>query len=199
MENTNMSTQNTVALYARVSTADKGQDTEVQLAPLRAYAAAQGLEVVAEYVDAGISGAKRSRPELNRLMADAHQQKFSAIIVARFDRFARSASHLLQALETFQSQGIRFVSINEAIDTNTLAGKMVFTVLAAVAEMERGLIAERVKAGLNHARSKGVKLGRKALDLNITIDPAKSLRQISRESGVALTTLRRRADAQLAA
>jgi DNA invertase Pin-like site-specific DNA recombinase len=195
VENAIMTSQKTVALYARVSTADKGQDTEVQLAPLRAYAQSQGLIVVAEYIDAGISGAKRSRPELNRLMNDASGKNFSAIIVARFDRFARSASHLLQALETFQSLGIRFISLNEAIDTDTLAGKLVFTILAAVAEMERGLIAERVKAGLNHARSKGIKLGRKSLDLTVDFDNTKSLRQLSRETGISLTTLHRRRQA----
>jgi DNA invertase Pin-like site-specific DNA recombinase len=195
VENAIMNPAKTVALYARVSTADKGQDTEVQLNPLRAYAQSQGLTVVAEYVDAGISGAKRRRPELDRLMIDAGNKNFSAIIVARFDRFARSASHLLQALETFQSLGIRFISLNEAIDTETLAGKLVFTILAAVAEMERGLIAERVKAGLNHARSKGIKLGRKSLDLTVDFDNTKSLRQLSRETGISLTTLHRRKQA----
>lgn len=152
-------TPKTVALYARVSTLDKGQDPEVQLTPMREHAARNGWVISAEYVDRGISGAKESRPELNRLMADAQAGAFQIVMVARFDRFARSASHLLRGLETFTAAGISFVSLTEGIDTSTLAGKMVFTVLGAVAEMERGLIAERVKAGMKNAKAKGVKMG----------------------------------------
>jgi DNA invertase Pin-like site-specific DNA recombinase len=111
-------------------------------------------------VDEGISGAKDSRPELDRLMADAHRRRFDVVVVWKFDRFARSVSHLLRALETFQALGIEFVSLSEQLDTSTPTGKMVFTVLGAVAELERSLIAERVKAGLRNARAKGKKLGR---------------------------------------
>ncbi len=113
-----------------------------------------------EYVDEGFSGAKDSRPELNRLMADAHRRRFDAVIVWRFDRFARSVSHLLRALETFKALGIEFVSLSEQVETSTPTGKMVFTVLGAVTELERCLIAERVKAGLRNARAKGKRLGR---------------------------------------
>jgi DNA invertase Pin-like site-specific DNA recombinase len=111
-------------------------------------------------VDVGISGTKEKRPELDRLMADAHRRHFDAVIVWKFDRFARSVSHLLRALETFQALGIHFVSLSESLDTSTPAGKMVFTVLGAVAELERSLIVERVKAGLRNARAKGKRLGR---------------------------------------
>ncbi len=104
--------------------------------------------------------AKDSRPELNRLMADAHRRRFDAVVVWKFDRFARSVSHLLRALETFKALGIEFVSLSEQVDTSTPTGKMVFTVLGAVAELERSLIAERVKAGLRNARAKGKRLGR---------------------------------------
>ena len=113
-----------------------------------------------EYVDEGISGTKDSRPELNKLMADAHRRRFDAVVVWRFDRFARSVSHLLRALENFKALGIEFVSLSEQVDTSTPTGKMVFTVLGAVAELERSLIAERVKAGLRNARAKGKRLGR---------------------------------------
>jgi DNA invertase Pin-like site-specific DNA recombinase len=101
-----------------------------------------------------------SRPELNRLVADAHKRRFDVVCVWRFDRFARSVSHLLRALETFKALGIEFVSYCEQVDTTTPAGKMIFTVLGAVAELERSLIVERVKAGLRNARAKGKRLGR---------------------------------------
>ena len=107
-----------------------------------------------------MSGTKDSRPELNRLIADAHKRRFDVVCVWRFDRFARSVSHLLRALETFKALGIDFVSFSEQMDTSTPAGKMVFTVLGAVAELERSLIVERVRAGLRNARAKGKTLGR---------------------------------------
>jgi DNA invertase Pin-like site-specific DNA recombinase len=116
--------------------------------------------MVDAYIDTGISGTKDSRPELNRLMADAHKRRFDVVAVWRFDRFARSVSHLLRALETFNALGIAFVSLSEQMDTTTPTGKMVFTVLGAVAELERSLIVERVRAGLRNARAKGKRLGR---------------------------------------
>jgi DNA invertase Pin-like site-specific DNA recombinase len=131
------------AIYARVST-NNGQDPEMQLRELREYCRRRGRKLAGEYIDAGISGAKDSRPELNRLMADAHRRNFDAVVVWKFDRFARSVSHLLRALETFRSLGIEFVSLSEQVDTSTPTGKMIFTVLGAVAELERSLIAERL-------------------------------------------------------
>lgn len=147
------------AIYARVST-HNGQDPEMQLRELREYCQRRGWGGVTEYVDVGISGAKEKRPELDRLLADAHRREFDAVVVWRFDRFARSVSHLLRALETFSSLGIDFVSLSEQVDTSTPAGKLVFTVLGAVAELERSLIVERVRAGLRNARAKGKRLGR---------------------------------------
>ena len=134
-----------VAIYARVSTTNNGQDPEMQTRELREY-----------------------RPQLDRLMSDAHRRRFDGVVVWKFDRFARSVSHLLRALENFRSLGIEFVSFSEQMDTSTPAGKMVFTVLGAVAELERGLIVERVKAGLRNAKAKGKQLGRpkKILDTN---------------------------------
>lgn len=165
-----------IAMYARVST-NHAQDVGMQLRELREYCKRRGWTVVAEYVDRGVSGAKDSRPELNKLMADAHRRQFDVVVVWRFDRFARSVSHLLRALETFDSLGIAFVSLSESIDTSTPAGKMVFTILGAVAELERSLIGERVRAGLRNARAKGIKLGRPSLRELTMAD----IRQIRRE------------------
>lgn len=148
------------AIYARVSTANNGQDPTVQTRELEEYCQRRGWKVAGQYIDVGISGAKEKRPELSRLVADAHRRKFDAVIVWKFDRFARSVSHLLRALETFKALGIEFVSLTEGVDTSTPTGRMIFTVLGAVAELERSLIAERVKAGLRNARAKGKKLGR---------------------------------------
>ena len=140
----------------------------MQLHELREYCERRGWTVAGEYVDAGISGAKDRRPELDRLMTDAHKRRFDVIAVWKFDRFARSVSHLLRALDTFRVLGIEFVSLSESLDTATPAGRMVFTVLGAVAELERSLIAERVRAGLRNARAKGKRLGRP----RVIVDPA---------------------------
>jgi DNA invertase Pin-like site-specific DNA recombinase len=132
----------------------------MQTRELGQFAQARSWTVAGDYVDVGISGTKDRRPALDRLMADAHKRKFDVVVVWRFDRFARSVSHLLRALETFQALGIAFVSLSENVDTTTPTGKMIFTVLGAVAELERSLIVERVKAGLRNARAKGKRLGR---------------------------------------
>jgi DNA invertase Pin-like site-specific DNA recombinase len=149
-----------VAIYARVSTANNGQDPTMQTREVREYVERRGWKFAGEYVDVGISGSKEKRPELDRLMADAHRRRFDCVVVWKFDRFARSVSHLLRALENFRALGIEFGSVSEQMDTSTPAGKMVFTVLGAVAELERSLIVERVKAGLRNAKAKGKRLGR---------------------------------------
>lgn len=148
------------ALYARVSKNNGHQDPEVQLRDQREFSKRKDWDIFSEYVDHGISGAKESRPELNRLMEDAAAKKFDVVIVWKFDRFARSAQHLLKALDRFKELGIAFVSITEGIDTSTPMGKLVFTVLGAVAEMERSLIIERVKAGVRKAQATGTRSGR---------------------------------------
>ena len=155
-----MRTMKNAVLYARVSTKNNGQDPETQLLPLREYAKNRGLTVVEEFVDHGVSGAKERRPRLDALMKAAKKGQFDAVIVWKFDRFARSTRHLVQALEEFQGLGIHFVSLTEAIDTSTPMGRMVFTVLGAVAELERSLIWERVASGLARARKQGKQLGR---------------------------------------
>lgn len=149
-----------VGLYARISTNNHAQDVTMQTRELGEFAVCRGWQIVGEYIDAGISGTKERRPELDRLMSDAHQRRFDVVIVWKFDRFARSVSHLLRALETFNALGIAFVSLSESLDTSTPAGKMVFTVLGAVAELERALIVERVRAGMRNARAKGKCIGR---------------------------------------
>ena len=185
-----------VAIYARVSTTNHGQDVSMQTRELRQFAEARGWTIAGEYIDEGVRGAKDSRPELNRLMADAHKRRFDIVCVWRFDRFARSVSHLLRALETFKALGIDFVSFSEQMDTSTPAGKMVFTVLGAVAELERSLIVERVRAGLRNARSKGKKLGRpsKGIDRS-TVETLRSQgvswRAIAEKLGVGIGTLYR--------
>jgi DNA invertase Pin-like site-specific DNA recombinase len=182
------------AIYARVSTIGNGQSPEMQLRELWEHCERRGWLVAGEYVDVGISGTKETRPQLDRLMADAHRRRFDAVIVWKFDRFARSVSHLLRALETFNALSVAFVSLSESLDTSTPAGRMVFTVLGAVAELERSLIAERVKAGLRNARAKGKKLGRprRVLDASrIAALRGQGLgwRAIAKQLGVGVGTL----------
>ncbi len=157
-----MKNERRVAIYGRVSTSLK-QSPEMQMRELREYCRNRRWKVTGEFIDSGISGAKDSRPQLDKMMADAHRRHFDIVAVWKFDRFARSVSHLLRALETFRSLGIEFVSLSEQVDTSTPTGKMVFTVLGAVAELERSLTGERVRAGIRNARAKGKRLGRPPL------------------------------------
>src|SRR5262249_10943047 len=154
------------ALYMRVSTKGHAQTTETQAVALRDYAGHRGFDVIEEYRDEGISGSKDSRPALDRLMKDARARHFDVVIVARFDRFARSVSHLLRALEEFSHLGVDFVSLSESIDTSTPMGKMIFTMLVAVAELERNLIRERVQMGISRARKQGKALGRPRVEVD---------------------------------
>jgi DNA invertase Pin-like site-specific DNA recombinase len=148
-----------VAIYARVSTTN-GQSPEMQLAELREYASRRGWEVFAEYVDNGVSGAKESRPELNRLMADAHRRHFDVVLCWKVDRFGRSLKHLVNALADLDSYGIAFVSLRDNLDLSTPSGRLMFQIIGAMAEFERSLIQERVRAGLRNAKLRGKKLGR---------------------------------------
>jgi DNA invertase Pin-like site-specific DNA recombinase len=187
-----------VALYARVSTLDKGQDPTTQLRELREYCQRRGWTVSAEYVDRGVSGSKESRPELNRMMTGASKRQFDAVVVWRFDRFARSTSHLLRALGEFDSLGIAFVSLTEAIDTSTPMGRMVFTILGAVGELERNLIIERVRAGMKNAKAKGVKVGRPRTVVNASQiaslrSAGRSWSEVCAETGLSAGTAKRAA------
>src|SRR5438552_3665388 len=185
-----------VALYARVSTCGNGQNPEMQLRELREYCVRRGWQVANEYVDIGVSGSKDSRPELNRLMADAHMRRFDVVCVWKFDRFARSVSHLLRALETFKALGIEFCSFSAQMDTSTPTGRMIFTVLGAVAELERSLIAERVRAGLRNARAKGTRLGRPITNvpdstLRKLLAQGHSMADVGKQLGISAATLAR--------
>ena len=154
-----------VAIYARVSTTN-GQSPEMQLSDLREYASRRGWEVVGEYVDQGVSGAKESRPELNRLMADVHKRHFDLVLCWKIDRFGRSLKHLVNALADLDSYGIAFVSFRDNLDLSTPSGRLMFQIIGAMAEFERSLIQERVKAGLRNAKLKGKTLGRPPLTLD---------------------------------
>ncbi len=148
-----------VALYARVSTLN-GQDPEVQLAALRTHVAQRNWQIADEFVDIGTSGTTDRRPALDRMMKSAWDGRFQAVLVWRFDRFARSTKHLITALETFRTLNVNFISMQEQFDTSTPIGHAMFTIIGAMAQLEREIIVERVKAGIERARAKGKRLGR---------------------------------------
>jgi DNA invertase Pin-like site-specific DNA recombinase len=149
-----------VALYARVSTRDKGQDPELQLTDLREYAQLRGWQVIGEFVDVGVSGSKDSRPQLDEMMRLAKSRKLDVIAVWKLDRFGRSLKHLVNSLADLQALGVTFVSYSDSLDLTTSQGRLLFGVIASMAEFERELIRERVKAGLTLARSKGTRSGK---------------------------------------
>lgn len=184
-----------IALYARVST--EGQDPEVQLHALRAHAQQRGWTIVEEFVDHGYSGAKEKRPALDRMIKAAWTGTFQAVLVWRFDRFARSVKHLITALEQFRSLKINFISMQEQFDTSTPIGHVLFTIIGAMAQLERDIIRERVKAGLDRARSRGVRLGRpvssaKPNDVLALHRKGLSLPDIARQLHCSRSTVKRR-------
>ena len=152
------------AIYARVSTAE--QHVETQLYDLRQLAAQRGFEVVAEYTDSGISGTKARRPGLDSLMRDARKRKFSVVLVAAFDRVARSTRHFLQVTSELDSLGVEFVSRRENIDTSGPMGRLFLTLIASIAELEADLIKERIRAGMRRRKLEGYRLGRQPLDVD---------------------------------
>ncbi len=181
-----------VAIYARVSTSE--QSTDSQLLDLRRYVRERGWHLYREYTDNGVSGTKDSRPALNELMNDAKKRRFDTVLVWRFDRFARSTKHLILALEEFRNLGIDFVSFQENIDTSSPLGSAIFTIISAVAQLERDIIAERVKAGLRRAKQNGKKLGRPRGTVDVEEvqrlrSKGLSLRQIGKQLGVSRTTV----------
>jgi DNA invertase Pin-like site-specific DNA recombinase len=147
-------------LYLRVSTSH--QKPDLQADGLRRYATRAGLDIIAEYMDVAVSGRKEGRPQLQALMRAARHHEFACVLVWKFDRFARSVSHLLNALEEFHHLGIRFISVQDQVDTVSPIGKAMFTVIGAMAELESSLISERVKAGMAAAKARGKRLGRPA-------------------------------------
>jgi DNA invertase Pin-like site-specific DNA recombinase len=154
------------AIYARVST-NNGQDPTVQTRELREYCQRRGWEIAGEYVDAGISGAKERRPQLDALLAACRKRAVDAVVVYRYDRFARSLRQLVNALEEFRSLGIEFISLHEGVDTSTPNGRLVFGIFASIAEFERELIRDRVKSGIAAARAKGKLIGRPRVKADI--------------------------------
>jgi DNA invertase Pin-like site-specific DNA recombinase len=168
----------------------------MQVRELEEYCARRGWTPAGRYVNSGISGAKDSRPELNRLMADARRRRFDAVVVYRYDRFARSLRQLINALEEFRSLGIDFVSLHEGVDTSAANGRLVFGIFASIAEFERELIRSRVRSGLAAARAKGRKLGRPrvavdARSIAVLRAEGRSWREIALETGLSQGTARR--------
>jgi DNA invertase Pin-like site-specific DNA recombinase len=151
------------AIYARCSTHDKGQDPELQLVPLREYCQRRGFAIAGEYVDNGISGTKERRPQLDRLLEAARKRQVDLVIVWKLDRFGRSLKQLVMALEELSSLGIGFISYQDSLDLTTPQGRLMFHIIGSMAEFERELIRERVKAGIENARRKGKRLGRKPI------------------------------------
>lgn len=182
-------------IYARVSTLH--QDETMQLEELRELAKRHKWDIVTEYIDKGVSGSKESRDQLDKLMKDATRKKFDVVMVWKFDRFARSMKHLVTALDEFRVLGIDFVSHQEAIDTSTAMGRVMFGIIASMAEFERELIRERVKAGLEKVKRRGVKLGRRETEFDV--QEAITLRkegvswgEIAKRLGVSKTVVYRR-------
>jgi len=173
-----------VAIYVRVSTKD--QSVDMQLNDLERYSKERGFKVFKTYKDNGVSGTKDKRAGLNQLMDDAKKRKFDIVLVWRFDRFARSTKHLVNALYEFRNLGIDFISYQENIDTSSPLGEAIFTIISAMATLERDIIAERVRGGLRKAKANGKKLGRPNGDVDIdkVIDykkQGKSVREIAKE------------------
>ena len=162
-----MSSQNKrVALYARVSTINK-QDPEMQLRELREYCHRRELEIAAEYIDR-CTGSRERRPELDKLLADCRKRLVSAVVVYRYDRFARSLRQLVNALEEFRALDVDFISLHEGVDTSTPNGRLIFGIFASIAEFERELIRDRVRSGLAAARAKGKPIGRPRVAVDAT-------------------------------
>ena len=167
------------AIYVRVSTPD--QRVESQLYDLRELAAQRGFEVVHEYEDRGVCGKKARRPGLDALMADARRKKFSVVLVAAFDRIARSTRNFLQIVDELDSLGIEFISRREGVATGDAMGRLFVTIISAIAELERSLVVERVKSGMRRARLEGRQVGRARLG----VDRGQVIRD--RRSGMSLT------------
>lgn len=176
------------ALYARVSTLNNGQDVGMQVREFQEFCASRKWTATDQYIDSGISGSKDSRPELNRLMADAKRRRFDAVVVYRFDRFARSTRHLVNALAEFNALGIQFISMHEGIDTSTPNGRLIFGIFASIAEFERDLIRERVRSGIANRKAKGLRVGRKPVQIDLEQlrrlhTEGQSIRQIAQATG----------------
>lgn len=186
---------NRAAIYARVSTI-AGQSPRMQLEALREYAANRELVVVTELVDHGVSGARDHRPALDDLMTVVRRRQVDVVLVYKFDRFARSVRHLVTALDEFQALGVEFVSYTESVDTSTPLGRALFSIVAALAELERSLIVERSSEGQRRARARGQHIGRprREVDARRIVELHRggaSLRAIARATGISRTLVTR--------
>src|SRR6202051_792994 len=182
-----------VALYMRVSTLD--QHPETQLYDLRGLAAQRGFQIIQEYTDR-ISGAKARRPGLDQMLKDARRRQFDVVLVWASDRIARSVRHFLEVLDELNHLGVEFVSFRENIDTGGPLGRAIIVIIGAIAELERSLIVERVRAGMRRARLEGQRIGRTPLVLdNAAIQQDRkrglSLRQIAKGHSVSTATIQR--------
>ncbi len=184
------------ALYARISTLNHGQDPEVQLGELREFCKRRGFEIVDEYVDTGISGSRERRPALDKLLADCRKRLVDAVVVYRYDRFARSLRQLVNSLEEFRALDIEFISIHEGVDTSTPNGRLIFGIFASIAEFERELIRDRVRSGLAAAKAKGKRIGRPRVAADVLRIASlrrqgRSWAEITRATGVSKGTAQR--------
>lgn len=181
-----------VAIYCRVSTREQTCDN--QLADLRRYASERGWTMAGEYIDDGISGTVASRPALDRMMDTARKRKIDIVLVWRFDRFARSVKHLVLALDELRGLNVDFISYSENVDTTTPLGAAIFTIIAAMGALERDIIVERVRAGLNRARREGKKIGRPCMaiaeaEVLRLRERGQSMRQIAAALGTSQTKI----------
>jgi DNA invertase Pin-like site-specific DNA recombinase len=168
----------------------------MQIDELRQVAQQRGWRVIGEFVEIGVSGSKDRRPQLDKLMQLAHAGKIDIVATWRFDRFARSTRHLLVALEDFRVRNVDFVSLRDAVDTSTATGRFTFAIIAAVAELERELIRERTRAGIEAARRRGRHPGRPRVGFDLARArelqaQGKSVRTIGKLLGVAPATVHR--------
>ena len=182
------------ALYARVST-HAGQHPTVQLRELREFCERRGWEIIEEFTDVGVSGAKERRPQLDQLLAGCRRRRFDAVVVYRYDRFARSLRQLVNALDEFDALGIQCVSLHGGIDTSTRNGRLVVGIFASIAEFERELIRDRVRSGIAAARARGKRLGRPRRNVDggrvaALRAEGRSWRDVGRLLGVGVATAR---------
>jgi DNA invertase Pin-like site-specific DNA recombinase len=185
----------TIALYARVSS-NNGQDPTMQLLELREFCQRRGFQVTEEFVDKGVSGSREQRPALDKLMVACRKRQVDAVVVYRYDRFARSLRQLVNALEEFRCLGVDFISIHEGVDTTTPSGRLMFHLFASIAEFERELIRDRVRSGLAAAKAKGKQLGRPKVPVDVARiaflrRQGRSWSQITRETGISKGTAQR--------
>lgn len=184
-----------VATYSRVSTADKGQNPEVQTHELRRYCEARGWTIVHELVDHGHSGSTSNRPALKELMALVHSRKVDAVIVVKLDRLFRSLKHLVTSLDEFHALGVTFVAVRDSLDYSTPSGRLMAQILGSLAEFEKSLLVERTKMGIAHARATGIRLGRPRLNQETEVLKLRKLghtyRSIAKKLGISRGSVQR--------